>query len=263
MHIQPFDFSICENASLADLDIEKVAEFFKQDRVQVQADYHPGISDEDQLVQFGFLQSLHPTYGTLLCFGQNPPNWLTGAFTRCTIWRGNDRHSGWLDVQEYQAGLLRQFEASRDFLRKHMRLSHVINSEGSTQRWEIPLRALEEALANALVHREYVNRTNLLHVEVFDDRVEINSPGGPPSPLTLDLLGVENRSHLRNPQIARIFFLSGYIEGVGAGIQRMQRLLIEAGLHTPEFRLSAAKAFTVVLFRPKQVSDDFVSMAEA
>lgn len=262
MHTQPFDSCICESASLNDLDMEKVADFFKLDRVQVQGDYQSGISDQDQLVRFGLMQASHLTFGALLCFGQKPTCWLPAAFTRCIIWRGNDRHSGWLDTQEYQVGLLRQFEASRDFLRKHMRLNRIIDSEGSTQQWEMPFWTLGEALANSLVHREYANRTDGVHVEVFEDRVEISNLGDLPPPLALDLLGRQNVSHPRNPQIANIFYLSGHTEKFGIGIQRIQRLLEEARLRAPEFKLGKSKTFTVVLYRPTQVSNDLMDTSE-
>jgi ATP-dependent DNA helicase RecG len=258
-HTQPFDHSICYDASFNDLDLEKITEFLKQDRVQQEESFHPSVSIQDQLLQFGLIQKSSPTYGALLCFGKNPPKWLPGAFTRCTVWRGNDRHIGWLDSQEFRGDLLRQLDGSLGYLRKHLHLSRVLRTDGSTEQWEIPFVALEEALANALVHREYANRTDYVHIEVFDDRIEISSPGDLPPPMTLDLLGIENRSYPRNPQIAQVFYLSGYIEEVGSGIQRMQYLLKEARLPAPEFRLSAAKTLTVVIFRPNLASNDFVS----
>ena len=214
--------------------------------------------EEDLLVHFGLVQNSHPTYAALLCLGLNPLQWVSGAITRCVDWRGNDRHSGWLESLIHRGSLLMQFQSSRDFLRKSLRLSRVIDKEVSTEEWEIPFRVLDEALANALVHREYANQTNFVHrtdfvqVEVFVDRVEISSPGEPPPPMTMALLEVEHTSHPRNPLIAGIFYLYNYIEEVGSGIQRMQRLMKEADLQAPEFKLSEDRTFKVVLYRPEQ-----------
>lgn len=253
-HSQPFDHLICRHASLADLDLTKINEFFKTDKVQLQQDFHAGAFDQDQLLQFGLFKEAHPSYGALLCFGQNPQKLLSGAFTRCIYWPGNDRHLGWLEDQTYRGDLLNQFKSSRDFLKKHLRLSRVIGREGRAEQWEIPFVALEEALANALVHREYANRTDFIHVEVFNDRIEISSPGDLPPPMTLELLETEHKCHPRNPQIARIFYLSGYVEEVGSGIQRMQYVMKEAGLLPAKLELLEDKTFKVILYRPKQVS---------
>ncbi len=197
----------CDTASVVDLNQEKVTDFFKRDRVQIQDDFYKGASDRDQLQYFGLLQESGSTYGALLCFGLSPTKWLPGAFTRCAIWRGNDRHNGWLDAQDYRRDLVSQFESGRDFLRKYLRLIRRIGRDERTEELEIPLVALGEALANALIHREYVNQTTPIYIDIFDDRIEISSPGVPPEPMTLELLAEEHTSHPRNPQIARIFYL--------------------------------------------------------
>ena len=137
--------------------MEKVSEFFRQKRVQ-------------QEVFFNLIFQLQSNYNVLISYRRpilhtvpfsvlvNPTKWITGAITQCAIWDGNDRRVGFKDIQKYRGGLLRQFELSRDFLQKCLRLNRLIDQHGSTEEWEIPLRVLEEALTNALVHREYVNR---------------------------------------------------------------------------------------------------------
>ena len=213
-YIQPFDQVICESASVEDLNQEKVIEFFRRDLVQIQEDFMGGISEQDQLRYFELLQDMHPAYATLLCFGLKPTKWFAGAFTRCTLWQGNDRHNGWLEAKDYLSDLITQFGSSRDFLRKYLRLIRTIKRDVRIEELEIPLVALGEALANALVHREYLNQTSPVYVDIFDNRVEISSPGIPPRPMTLELLEEEHKSHPRNPQIARVFYrnYSGFLE---------------------------------------------------
>jgi Putative ATP-dependent DNA helicase recG C-terminal/Caspase domain len=248
-HSQPFDHVICNNSSFADLDLALITEFLKKDRVQLQEDFRSDASHQDQLLRFGLLQGSFPTYGALLCFGQEPPRWVSGASTRCTYWQSDNRLHGWQDDREYRGNLVSQFEKSLDFLRRSLRLNRVINRDEITEQWEIPFLALREALANALMHREYANRTEFVHVEVFKDRVEISSPGDLPLSMRLELLGIENKCHPRNPQIARIFYLFVYVEKVGSGIQRMQQAMKNARLPPPKFELSETKTFTVTLYR--------------
>jgi serine/threonine protein kinase len=255
-----FDHRKAENASLEDLHRGKIAEFFTRDIVQRQRDFRLGVSSQDQLRPFGFLREMVPTYGTLLCFGLSPTHWLPGASTRCTLWHGNDTHNGWLDDQDYRDDLITQFESGRNFLQKHLRLTREIGRNERSERFEIPLIALEEALANALVHREYMSRTAPVSIDIFDDRIEISNPGTLPEPMTLDLLEEEHKSHPRNPQIARIFYLHQYVEKVGSGIQRMQSALINAKLESAKFKLNNDKIFKVIFYRPKQSSkEDTVS----
>ncbi len=265
---QPFDQIRCETASVTDLNQEKVTEFFKRDRVQIQEDFYRGASDQDQLRHFELLEEAHPTYGALLCFGLKPTKWLAGAFTRCTLWNGDARHSGWLDAQDYRGDLIKQFESSRDFLRKCLRLPRVIGKEERSEEPEIPVVALEEVLANALVHREYANQTSPVYIDVFDDRIEISNPGVPPEPMTLELLKEEHKSYPRNPQIARLFYLYGYVETVGSGIQRMQHALERAGLPPANFELGKDRTFKVIFYRSKhrlleEHVDVFISYSHA
>jgi tetratricopeptide (TPR) repeat protein len=253
-HTQPFDHAICHGASLADLDEEKITEFLKRERTQQDEAFLPDSSAQAQLMHFGFLQNAFPTYGALLCFGQTPSKWIAGATTRCIDW-GDDLSMDHIqDSREFKGSLLKQFELSLNFIKKRLRLSKVISHEGREEQWEIPIAVVEEALANALVHREYANRTDPVRVEVFNDRIEISSPGTLPSPMTEELLHLKHKSFPRNPQIAGIFYLYGYIEKLGKGIQRMQRFMKEENLEEPEFKLGEDKTFTVVLNRPKYFS---------
>src|SRR5205823_660470 len=107
-HIQPFDHSVCKEASLEDLNIDGLAEFFKKERVRLQQDFIADVSVENHLLQLGLLNESFPTYGALLCFSREPMKWISGAFTRCTYWPDNDRNSKWQDDRIFQGSLLNQ-----------------------------------------------------------------------------------------------------------------------------------------------------------
>ena len=251
-----FDHRIARNASFNDLDQEKITEFFKRDAVQREEHFRLGASSQDQLRYFGLLREGHPTYGALLCFGLSPTQWLPSASIRCTLWAGNDRNNGWLDIQDYQLDLIAQFDSSRTFLQKHLTREH--DGDKHSEGLDIPLPALEEALANALMHREYMNRTDSVYIDIFDDRVEMTNPGTLPEPITLGLLKDEHKSCPRNPQIARIFYLHGYVKKVGLGIKSMQHALRDAGLQPAFFELGKDKTFKVIFSRPQQSSSSTI-----
>ncbi len=267
---QSFDHTPCLHASLADLDLEKVTEFLKRDLVQRQGDFLPGGDIQTQLDRLCLLHESRPTHGTLLCFGRKPQTRLAGATTRCIYWRGNTRSHGWLDDRACRGDLLAQFECVLNFFRKNLRFSRLIGEEGRTEQYEIPFVALQEAVANALVHREYaiwngkqhIERSGCVQVEVFDEQVEIKSPGSLPPPMTLDLLCIGDITHPRNPLIARIFYLHGLVEQVGSGIQRMKNAMNDAGLSPPRLELSDAQTFKVILERPQQIPDEIFDSTE-
>ena len=140
-----------------------------------------GASSQDQLRSFGFLREMCPTYGSSPLLWVKPNAMASGCLLHVVFFgSGNDKHNGWLDDQDYRDDLITQFESGRSFLQKRLRLTRKIGRDERSEKLEIPLNALEEALANALVHREYVNGAASVSIDIFDNRVEISNPGTPP-----------------------------------------------------------------------------------
>ena len=149
---RPFDRTLCQNATFADLDAQLVQDFLARERVQRQDVFLLGASCEEQLKAFDLLQQGHPTYGALLCFGK-AGYWVTGAETHCFVWPGNNSNSSVLDESVLQGPLLKQYEDGMKFLYKWLNAGRVLSASGSVEALEFPNRVLQEALANALVHR--------------------------------------------------------------------------------------------------------------
>jgi ATP-dependent DNA helicase RecG len=99
---------------------------------------------------------------------------------------------------------------------------------------EYPDYSVREALANAVAHRDWSLEGAKVRLFIFDDRLEIWSPGRLPPPITLERLGYDQFS--RNRLIARVLVERGYVEEVGLGIHRMRREMADLGLPEPEFR---------------------------
>lgn len=245
-----FDSTLCREASLDALNGDGVKKFLTQEKVQQLQNTSTHLDPFGRPPQIAFLSQDPPTYAALLCFGKNPTKAVPGAYLRCTYWKGETREIGWHEDQEYRGSLLEQYEAGRNFLQRYLRLQRVIDNNRSIDEWEIPLRVLEEAVANALIHREYTDmgRERPVHIEIYNDRTEICSPGEPLLPI--DQLGIVCESHQRNPLITQIFYLDGNVEKVGSGIQRMQMRLQKAQLPLPVFELSPSKTFKVLIRRP-------------
>jgi ATP-dependent DNA helicase RecG len=116
----------------------------------------------------------------------------------------------------------------------------------------VPLFALREAMVNAVCHRDYSLIGANIQVRLFEDRLEVQSPGGLPGPVTVDNILTE--SYARNPRVADILRDLGYVERHGLGIDNMVQSMKDAHLPPPEF-INSSTSFTVVLrFRPAPVS---------
>jgi len=100
----------------------------------------------------------------------------------------------------------------------------------------LPEDALREAVVNAVCHRDYFKKGARVMVEIYDDRVEILSPGGVCKGVTRENFGTI--SITRNPIIASMFYRIGYIEQMGTGIMRMKNATKEANVAAPEFEFS-------------------------
>lgn len=132
-------------------------------------------------------------------------------------------------------------------LRKVSYLCHqkLVNSQDF---YEIPFIAFKELLANAYIHRSFDPKLlSTIQVELFDDRLEIKSPGAFPD--NVDLENIE-MSNAINPAIAAIFFLYSHIEKSGTGINRAKEALVLQKMKEPVFyEDKLQKMVKVTIFR--------------
>ncbi len=144
------------------------------------------------------------------------------------------------------------------FVKKNIRLGARIGEIYREERWEYPLAAVREAIINAVIHRDYSILGSDIKIAIFDDLLEITSPGVLPSTLAPEELGT-GRSEIRNRVLAPIFKDLKLIEAWGTGIQRMRKEL----LGYPEIDLvlrEAGPAFQVQFV--KKWEFDFASESE-
>ena len=109
---------------------------------------------------------------------------------------------------------------------------------------KIPEAAFREAIANALIHRAW-DMESQIKVSMFDDRIEIISPGGLPSGITVNEYLSGKLSALRNRNLANVFYRLGFVEIFGTGITWIKQLY-EEGLKQPDFEVSE-NAIKIVL----------------
>ena len=169
---------------------------------------------------------LYPTNGLLIILGI-----LENTVTKCSRFKGTNMNVI-LDKKEYNGDLFNQLENIEGFIKNHINLRGEIKGLQRTDTYEIPEVAIREAVVNALVHRNYSNLGRDIKIGIYDDRLEIVSPGGLPNGLTNEDI-YTGKSEIRNRVVARVFKELNYIEQWGSGINRIKSLCIDHGLKEP------------------------------
>ena len=142
----------------------------------------------------------------------------------CTRWNGIDKASGGIDAlddEEYTGSLILLLEEGMSFARRN---SKKMWRKESDRRAEYPERSIFEGLVNGLVHRDYLDMGSEVHIDIFDDRLEIYSPGGMYDGTLIQDRDIDNvPSKRRNPVVADIFSRLDYMERRGSGFKKIMQ----------------------------------------
>lgn len=137
----------------------------------------------------------------------------------------------------------------------NIRLGATIEGLVRKEAYELPIEAIREMIVNTHCHRNLTD-VSCVQVAVYDDRLEVTSPGGLYNGLTYEEI-MSGHSKLRNKGIANIFHQMGFIEAWGTGIQRIKQAAKRYGLPSPEIQVFD-DMFRVNLYRRplSEISDD-------
>jgi ATP-dependent DNA helicase RecG len=175
-----------------------------------------------------------PTVAGMLLFGVRPQDRLPAATLKCAFFYGRHQGAELRDRADVVGSLPRLIDEGAAFVARNRRLVPRMEGVRRVDVPEYPDYSVREAIANAVAHRDWSLEGAKVRLFMFDDRLEIWSPGKLPPPITLERLGYDQFS--RNRVIARVLVELGYIEEVGLGIRRMREEMARLGLPAPEFR---------------------------
>lgn len=193
--------------------------------------------------------------GAVLFFGKQPEIILPNAIIRCIAFQGTDKRFI-VDDKTFGGNLYHQYLQALQWLKGKLNVRYDIEGQGAGPRkeiWEIPETVFKETIINALAHRDYYDKGGVIHIELFDDRIEISNPGGLVSAIPESEFG--KRSHSRNPLIFGLFARMHLVEQVGSGIGRMQQLMKGAGLPEPVFQKEGIFVVTLKRAEKKSIKD--------
>jgi ATP-dependent DNA helicase RecG len=158
-----------------------------------------------------------------------------------------------IDDRQITDTLFEAVEESMKFIKTYMMVAYEF--DGSIKRiekWDYPIKALREAVLNAVVHRDYREPSDI-QIKIYDDKIVIASPGKLYGDMTIEKLKSKNyQSSLRNKLIAEAFYLTGNIEKYGSGFIRIENELREYPHISYEFK-EIANAMLLTFYKNQDV----------
>ena len=164
---------------------------------------------------------------------------------RMARFRGTDKNY-FIDNQQAHGNFFDLLDAGMGFFFKHLSLSGEIKGLKREEHLDVPVAALREALINALCHRDYDIHQCSIGIAIYDDRIEIESPGLLPHELTPKTIKRSHQSFPRNEVLANVLYQTTYLEKWGSGIKRIMDAC--KAENSPQPFWSEQTGYTVVTF---------------
>ena len=179
---------------------------------------------------------------------------------RLARFHGTDKLE-FIDNQRAEGNFFDLLDAGMQFFFKHLSLSGKVVGLMREEKLEIPVEALREALINALCHRQYEKYNLTIGIAIYDDRIEIESPGILVPPLTPQSIKQQHISYPYNPIIADALFRTTFLESWGSGVGRIVEACRKQNVPEPEWSINGG--FVCVTFkRPAIVTDNKPSTSQ-
>jgi ATP-dependent DNA helicase RecG len=247
--IPTYDHQPVANSSPDDIDLIAFRDFLtstkSSDILETDSDLSVIATNLGYVVQSGNRRL--PRVGTILLFGKSPTRFFSHSKIQAIRFKGMDLTAPIASRQLFEGTLPDLIMSARRFIENLSGTFSVFptSAENRIDYLEYPHWAVREAIANAVVHRDYAISGREIDIRVFDDRIEVISPGGLGGGLTLEDLGTGKR-FIRNQLIADVLNDMKFIERAGTGILRMRKEMEVNGSPQPIFK-SDQNTFQAIL----------------
>jgi len=209
-----------------------------------------GVTPEDALTALGMFREGTITNAAEVLFGRSPSIQFPQVRVRATVY-ASDKGGDFVDHRQFEGPAFVMLEELTAMLRRHLPVAASFKA-GGLQRLDQPAypeAALREGLVNAFVHRDYADFSGGISVDVYPARLVIWNSGSLPAGLKIGDLTREHPSMPRNPDIAQVFFLRGFMERIGRGTQKIISACKEAATPAPQWK--ADETGVTLTFRTK------------
>ena len=231
-----YDQALCTGLNITDEDIDALCKAMKEQAVKNAHNEEQKASIKDvgrqQLRSWGVLIERDGKDYPSNAFAILTGNAGLHVATQCGVFKGTTK-AVFVDRREYTGLLWEQIDEAFQFVLRNIHLGATIVGIYRQDVYEIPPDAIRELIINAMVHRSYLDH-GTIQVAVYDNRLEITSPGKLPMGQTMERMK-EGYSKIRNEALAHAFAYMNLIEHWGSGIPRIIDKVKAAGLREPEF----------------------------
>ena len=249
----PFDLHPVQAASIQDLNQELFERDYLPAAVSLDVLENNERNPVQQLVSLRFVSADDPHAPTvvgLLVVGKSPADFVPGAYVQFLRVDGRelaDSITNQKDLHGPMPHLLRRLD---EILEANIRTATDVRS-GPTEvrRPDYPLDALQQLARNAVMHRDYQTSNAPVRVTWFNDRIEIQNPGGPFGQVTCQNFGTPGLTDYRNPHLAEALRALGYVQRFGVGLQIARRALRDNG--NPEAQFDVQENHVLVTVRSR------------
>ena len=198
------------------------------------------------LISWGILKAgddgkIYPTNAYVYLTGQDSFH----SVIQCGVFKGTTR-SVFVDKRDYDGPLWEQVDNAFKFVLRNIRLGSKLEGVYRQDIYELPPDSIRELIVNAVMNCSYIQNSRI-QVAIYDDRLEITSPGGLLPGVTIDLMK-EGFSKIRNRSLANAFAYMNLVEAWGSGIPKLMNAMKIYGLKEPEF-VDMEVAFRINLYR--------------
>ena len=229
-HQRNFEDEVVDRSSLDDLDPEVMARY--------KAELGTTAPNDWVLRSRGFLVDGHLTSAGVLLFCDNPTRFIPCARVRVLRYDGSKMRTGSrLNIvkdRAFDGPIPKVVEGAKEFIASQLREFQFLGADGRFKVIpEYPEFAWFEGLVNAITHRNYGLSGDYIRVSMYDDRMEIHSPGKLPNIVTLENMRYTRYS--RNPKIARTLVEFGWVRELNEGVNRIYDEMQQVFLNEPRF----------------------------
>ena len=245
-----FDKSVCREMQPSDISGETVTWYLREMAYRKRKAALPITTTADELfTRLGLMKGDRYTWAAALCFSRNPQQWSYRTTLKCSWNEGVEFGRPFLDTDKFEGNLFELMRQGVDFVMSHIAQSRGLRTESfqAPMRFELPREVVEEALVNALVHRDW-RLSASVEVRLFADRVEIWNPGALPEGITIPKLYETHSSYPVNELVLKVFDFAGVIESLGTGIKRMIETCRKEGLPDPTWEQNGS-SFIVTIWK--------------